>query len=502
MTVSMADIQRVGVVGAGAMGTGIAQVLLLAGFEVRLQDERREALAKAHSEINERIGAMSQKGRIDAVQARNALGRLITTEQLGDLAPSQLCIEAIFEDLPAKQKLFTDLEKIVTSDAIIASNTSSLSIAAIGRFCRHRERICGLHFFNPVPLMRLVEVIAGPVTSGAHLSTALELVRRIGKTPVLAKDGPGFLVNLGGRAYTTEALHIEREGVASVPEIDQIMKEAIGFRMGPFELMDLTGIDVNYPVTNFIYEGHQHDPRLKTTPLHAILFAAGRFGRKSGHGFHSYEGSPAAPAVEHQTNHPTATDLQVMIPVDHPSFSRLRVHGLMPSDIDYGGPILVAPFGEDATTVACRLACPADRLVAVDFTGLDRKFLTLMAPPGQSHALSRVANWAASVGFRVAVIGDSPGFVAQRILAMIVNLGCEMAQMGSGTPADIDIAMKLGLNYPYGPIELGDALGPHRVHETLRNLQAITGSERYRPSLWLRRRALLNLPLGTPDRHQ
>jgi 3-hydroxybutyryl-CoA dehydrogenase len=397
-------------------------------------------------------------------------------------------IEAVVEKLEVKQALFAELERIVGEEAVLASNTSSLSLAAIGRTCARRGRVCGLHFFNPVPLMRLVEVIPGPFTTADVTAAMVALVRRMGKTPVVAKDEPGFLVNLGGRAYYTEALHIEQEGVASLEQIDRIMRASAGFRMGPFELMDLTGIDVNFPVTRSIHEGHQYDPRLKTTPKHERMFEAGRFGRKVGLGFYDYPGKPS-PTVE-EAPRAMATELRAVVPEAHPGFAALAEFGLV-EGVGPDAPILVGPFGEDATTAAHRLSLDPRRVVAVDFTGLERRVLTLMTPPVPSVALGPVGAWLREQGFTVEVIKDSPGFVAQRMLAMIVNLGCEMAQTRVGSPEDIETAMQLGLNYPFGPLEFGDRMGGATALETLQNLQAVTGSDRYRPSLWLRRRALL-----------
>lgn len=496
MTYSLSNLSVVGVIGAGIMGAGIAQVLVASGFEVILFDAKAEALQKAAADIGARLDRLTAKGQMDAAAASAARARLKTVTDLSGLAPAGLVIEAIVENLEIKQALFRQLEDVVSADAVLASNTSSLSIAAIGRTCRHRERVCGMHFFNPVPLMKLVEVIVGPATSPAVMKLAQDLVQRMGKVAVVAKDGPGFLVNLGGRAFYTEALHIEAEGVAPPEQIDRIMTASCGFRMGPFELMDLTGIDVNFPVTCFIHQGHQYDPRLKSAPRHERMFEAGLYGRKAGRGFYDYSPEAAKTAAAGEgAREARSVPFRAAVPEAHPGFDLLAArHGLEIVD-DPSAPILVSPYGEDASTVAARLGLPPERVVAVDFTGAARGVLTVMAPPVASSALQPVAGWLESAGYRVEIVKDSPGFVAQRIVAMIVNLGCEMAQTGVGTPADIETAMKLGLNYPFGPLEMGERIGAGRVLEILGNLQAITGSDRYRPSLWLRRRALLGLPL-------
>ncbi|MDE2052749.1 MAG: 3-hydroxybutyryl-CoA dehydrogenase, partial [Gammaproteobacteria bacterium] len=361
-----------------------------------------------------------------------------------------------------------------------------------------------LHFFNPVPLMRLVEVIRAADTSEATMRRVLELAERLGKTAVRVKDVPGFLVNLLGRAYLTEALHIQQEGVASAATIDRIMREAAGFRMGPFELMDLTGIDVNFPATRVVYEGFQHDPRLKTTALHESLFLAGQLGRKTGRGFHDYGDGKAASAASDGGDPGeapvTGAPVTVWIAEEARELGWVSERGLRLVAAGEAEVMLVSPApGEDAATAAARLRLDPARVVAADWVGLERSFLTLMAPVGGDGAARKLGAALRGTGLSVAVIGDSPGFVAARILAMIVNLACEAAQLGIGTPEDIDVAMRLAQNYPRGPFEWGEWLGAQRIHDMLRRIQEVTGSDRYRPSLWLRRRALLSLPLRTPQ---
>lgn len=491
-------LDTIGIVGAGAMGAGIAQSALLAGLEVILHDSNLAALEKARGEVGSRIARLVEKGQVTTAAAADAERRLALAERLEELAPAQLVIEAIVEQLEPKQRLFAALEDIVGADAVLATNTSSLPVAAIARACRQRQRVCGLHFFNPVPLMRLVEVIQAADTSERTLQRAFALAERLGKTAVRVKDVPGFLVNLLGRAYLTEALHIRHEGVAEVATVDRIMRDAAGFRMGPFELMDLTGVDVNFPATRAVYEGFQHDPRLRTTVLHESLFMAGQLGRKTGRGFYEYgeRGGSGSPAEREEPGSvPPGPPVTAWIAEDASGFELLAGRGVRLVGADQAELILVSPVGEDAATAAARLRLDPARVVAVDFLGMEKSFLTLMAPVGGDGAARRLAACLRATGLSVAVIRDSPGFVAPRILAMIVNLACEIAQLGIGTPEDIDVAMRLAQNYPRGPFEWGEWLGPQRVHDMLRQMQEITGSDRYRPSLWLRRRALLELPL-------
>jgi len=495
----MSNVSCIGVVGAGAMGSGITQSALAAGLKVILFDRQRDAVQRASDAVLNRLKSDAGKGRLAPHVAGSADSRLTRASSLSELRDAQLVVEAIVEQLTAKQEVFAALETITAPGCVLASNTSSLSIAAIARNCERPDRICGMHFFNPVPLMRLVEIIRGPSTSDETLGIARDLARHLDKVAIDAVDAPGFLVNLGGRAYVTEALHLVQEGAASIPAIDAIMREAGGFRMGPFELMDLTGIDVNLPVTKQIFEGYQGEPRLQTTYLHQLMVDAGKYGRKAGQGFYDYSGG-AMPA---RANRAEATDSTS--PVSFATGDRLgstlsealRSRGLAVSDRTVD-PILIEPFGEDVATVCSREGMDARRVVGIDATGLSRNVLTIMAPIGADETLELTRSWLAAVGYTVYVIADTPGFVAQRILAMIANLGCEIAQMRLGTPADIDRAMELGLNYPAGPLAIADLMGLPTVHRTLANLQTVTGSDRYRPSLWLRQRSMLGLSAKTP----
>lgn len=478
------------------MGAGIAQAALTSGLNVTLYDLSPEVLQRARKDILARISRMIEKGRLETGFDVTAGQHLTLATCLQDFSSCDLVIEAIIERLEPKQKLFGLLEGIVGDSAILATNTSSISVAAIASGCKRLERICGLHFFNPVPLMRLVEVIKAPSTSEKTVQAGFAFAEQLGKTPVAVKDGPGFLVNLAGRAYVTEALHVVQEGVTDVATVDRVMRDAAGFVMGPFQLMDLTGIDVNFPATTTIYQGYQHDPRLKTTTLHELMCNAGFYGQKAQRGYYDYsDGSSVTLTVEAAEKN----KLQLTIALPEP------VSGLEVLQLDCGfaqdksGVNLVAPVGEDATSICHRLNLDPKNTVAVDLTALEKKHLTLMSAPGGCEAKNRVANCLRSHGYKVEVIKDSPGFIMQRILAMVANLGCELAQIGVGAPKDIDTAMKLAQNYPKGPLEWADHLGLSTVHQILSHLQSITGSDRYRPSLWLRRRAMLNLSSKASD---
>jgi 3-hydroxybutyryl-CoA dehydrogenase len=494
----VSPVLRLGIVGAGAMGSGIAQTALAAGLEVVLFDARGEALQKAADGIHERLESEAAKGRLDDSVPAAARERLRLAGSIADLRDAQLVIEAIVEDLASKQSLLQELERTVSQDCILATNTSSLSIAAIARHCEKAQRVCGMHFFNPVPLMRLVEIVRGPATASATVQVARGLAEALGKVAIEVADAPGFLVNLGGRAYVTEALHLQQEGAADIADIDAIMRDGCGFRMGPFELMDLTGIDVNLPVTQQIFDGFQGEPRLKTTYLHKLMADGGKFGRKTGQGFYAYaNGVAVRPAAKREPRSLAPVDFTARSRMGPALHAALQAGGLAVSE-GAGRPVLVEAFGEDATTVSIRETLDPALLVAIDASTLDRGLLTLMGPIGSAVAVEQVRDWLEEVGYDVRVIGDTPGFVAQRILAMVANLGCEIAQMGLASPDDIDRAMKLGLNYPEGPFTLADRVGPATMHRILVNLQDVTGSDRYRPSQWLRQRAMLGLPAATP----
>ncbi|MCR9212938.1 MAG: 3-hydroxyacyl-CoA dehydrogenase [Proteobacteria bacterium] len=493
---------KVGVVGAGAMGRGIAQVSATGGMSVVIFDAAEGAAAAAVDFIHSMVDRTVEKNRMQPDEGEAAKSKLGTASSLEDLKDCDLVVEAIVENIDIKRQVFQSLEKIVRPDAIIASNTSSIRISSIASACTHRGRIAGLHFFNPVPLMKLVEVINGTDTS-AKVTQALEIIgKRMGRVPVIVKDAPGFLVNLGGRAYTTEALRIVSEGVASPFEVDAIMRDACGFRMGPFELMDLTGIDVNYPVSQIIYNGYFQDKRLSTYPLHESMMEAGRLGRKTKAGFYDYaeDGTIIRPETGSSISAEPATKVVLAEPSESLS-ALLRETGVAVLETDDGSsPIVADPIGEDCTALSNRLGLDSKRLVSIDtHTGVYSHATVMAAPGADDGSVQSVMALMAKVSGGVTRIKDCPGFVAQRIRAMIANLGCEMAQIGVATPEDIDKGMKLGLNYPLGSVELAENMGSRNTLQILENLQAITGEDRYRPSQWLRRRALLELPIHTPD---
>jgi 3-hydroxybutyryl-CoA dehydrogenase len=284
----MANLSKIGVMGAGTMGAGIAQVSAQSGFETILYDVSQEFIDKGLSRIHGFVQKSREKGKLSAKEEKEILARLCGSLKLEDFGGSSLVIEAAPEKLELKREIFKKLDSICGVETLLATNTSSLSVTAIAGATQHPERVLGMHFFNPPVLMALVEVIRGEQTSPSTIQKALEIARALGKTPVSAKDTPGFIVNRIARPFYVEGLRILDEGNIEVGTIDRIMKEAGGFPMGPFELMDLIGIDVNFAVTESLYRSFFHDPRFRPSPPHQRRGQAGPLGRKRGRGFYTY----------------------------------------------------------------------------------------------------------------------------------------------------------------------------------------------------------------------
>ena len=281
-------ITSIGVVGAGTMGAGIAQVAILTGFRVHLYDPIEGALAGGRYRIAQSVTRAVERGHVQAEAAEEALGRLTAITRLTEMRDAQLILEAVPEELSIKQRVFAELDGVADPGAILATNTSSLSITAIAGATKHPGRVVGMHFFNPVPVMALVEVVAGQRTEPAVVEEAMQVARQLGKTPVRAKDTPGFIVNRVARHFSLEALRILGEGRIAHDQIDRAMKGSGRFRMGPFELMDLIGIDVNLAVSRSVYEAFFSDPRFRPHPIQQRMVESGLLGRKTGRGFYEY----------------------------------------------------------------------------------------------------------------------------------------------------------------------------------------------------------------------
>ncbi|MDX6651617.1 MAG: 3-hydroxybutyryl-CoA dehydrogenase [Solirubrobacterales bacterium] len=394
------SLKRIGIAGAGTMGAGIAQLACLGGFEAYLYDPIQRARAAGAQAIRDGLTKGAERGRWSSEDAEAALDRLWVCERAADLAGCQLLIEAAPEDLEIKRALFASLADVCGEEAILATNTSSLLVAAMASAAPRPERICGMHFFNPPPLMKLVEIVAAPDTSEATLASAEEVAAKMDRTPIRAADGPGFLANRLARPFTLEALRLLGEGVADVETIDRVCRVGGGFRMGPFELMDLVGIDVGFEVAKSFYEQSFHEPRWRPHPIQARMAASGHHGRKSGRGYYDYSAGPHRPPDP---------------------------------DLDTARPIV------------------------------------------DDDELADVAGAAAP-----AILG--------RISTQIVNEAAFALEAGVGSAEDADTAMRLGFNWPLGPVEWSERLDLRSVVELLDEQRALRG-EAYRPAPLLRRAA-------------
>jgi 3-hydroxybutyryl-CoA dehydrogenase len=491
----------VAVVGAGTMGAGIAQIAAQAGHPVRLHDAREGAASAAKDGLARTFEGLVAKGKLTGEAAQAALERITPAAGLDDLADAGLVVEAVVEHLDVKRKLFAELESRLGAQAILASNTSSLSITAIARDLQRPERLVGMHFFNPVPLMKLVEVVSGLRTDPAVAATVFALATAWGKVPVHARSTPGFIVNRIARPYYAEALALLQQGAAEPAQLDTLLRAA-GFRMGPCELMDLIGHDVNFAVTESVFGANFGDKRYAPSLLQRELVDGGLLGRKSGRGFYVHPGEaatsgPGEPAASAVLGGRAAT-----------------VHGRgalaerLAQTLEGAG-LAVAHRADDAAVgvqlasgelwltdgrSAQQRAAEAGRrhLAVLDWPvgeALPGALAYAVAASASEAFATEVASLLGAAGLRPQRVADVPGLVVARTVAMLINEAADAVQQGVCEPAAADTAMKLGVNYPAGPFEWLARLGPAPVVALLEALDAQLKGERYRVSPWLAQQA-------------
>jgi 3-hydroxybutyryl-CoA dehydrogenase len=494
------------VVGAGIMGAGIAQVAAQAGHLVFLFDVKEGAAEQAKLKLGGTLSGLVAKGKLEATVAQTALARIQPIASLTLAASARLVVEAIVENLGAKRSLFQALETTLPANAVLASNTSSISITAIANGLKHPGRLVGMHFFNPVPLMKLVEVVSGLQTSPDVAEAIFELSKVWGKVPVHAKSTPGFIVNRIARPYYAETLALLLEQAATPQEIDACLRAA-GFRMGPCELMDLIGHDTNFAVTNSVYEANFFDKRFVPSLVQREMVDGGLLGRKSGQGFFRYvDGKAELPAWPVAVHAAPATAREVTVhgagPIadhlDNAVTQALAAQGWGPArardsdwvGVEIDGALLMLTDGRTAAEVALAVR-------RSDVAVFDRPML-LPAPVGTALAFAvnrlswhaQAAAWLAALGFAPLPVADTPGLVVARTVAMLINEAADAVQQGVCSEAGADAAMKLGVNYPAGPFEF---LVHWHAAEVLALLDALDfhyRGERYRASPCLRRKAL------------
>lgn len=520
---------RVRIVGAGTMGRGIAQWAVAGGHTVELADARPESVADAVAFVQRMLHRAAAKGRMAEADAEAALARLIPLEDPcappgGE--PPRLVIEAVLEDLDTKAELFGALAHVLPADTLFATNTSSLSVTAIGARLADPGRLAGLHFFNPVPLMRIAEVVPGAATRDDVPPALTAFVESCGHRAVTVADTPGFLVNHAGRGLVTEALALLEESTAAPADLDAVARDVLGLRMGPFALMDLTGLDVTDSVIDTVWRGFRHSDRLRPSYLTANRVTARLHGRKTGRGWYPYGpdgatlGDAAAPAAP-PAGGDAARPFTVAGEGAEADAVRRELAAPAPGTQDaprsQGSPggapglVLAPTWGGTVASAVAAHGLPADRTLGVDPLSLGTARVVLAATPATSGRA--VADAVAVLAARaphpagaepgtppaVTVVRDTAGSVAQRLLSSVVSVAASLAERHIAAPDDIDLAVTAGLGYPYGPLAWGERIGAARLLTLQRELHATTGDPRYRPTRWLTERAQLGLPLTAPD---
>ncbi|MBW9401598.1 3-hydroxyacyl-CoA dehydrogenase PaaC [Leclercia sp. EC_58] len=468
----MTTIHTVAVIGSGIMGAGIAEVAASHGHPVLVYDINADAISRAIDAIRSRLESRVARGKLAAHDAEQTLQRLVPVTDIHALAKADLVIEAASEQMAVKKALFAELAEICPANTLLTSNTSSISITAIAADLHHPERVAGLHFFNPAPVMKLVEVVSGLATSGEVVEQLSELATRWGKQPVRCQSTPGFIVNRVARPYYAEAWRALEEQVAAPEVIDAALREGAGFPMGPLELTDMIGQDVNFAVTCSVFNAFWQERRFLPSLVQQELVLGGRLGKKSGQGVYNWRNEK--PAVN------WLAEVDDSYSVTH---QQKKSDGV--TEID--GVLLIETQGETAQALANRYGQP---VVVFDRQERDVAVIAAAASNPTAATLKAVRHFQQQ-GKRVLQVADYPGLLIWRTVAMIVNEALDALQKGVASEQDIDTAMRLGVNYPRGPLAWGEQLGWQRLLCLLENLQRHYGEERYRPSSLLRQRALL-----------
>lgn len=490
---------KIAVIGAGAMGSGIAQVAAQAGHQVYLQDQQAGAAEKGKASVAKVLQRRVDNGKMQQADLDALLSRIQPIDNVEELADAGLVIEAIIENLEIKRQLFAKLETICDENVILATNTSSISVTSLAAQLKRPERLLGMHFFNPAPLMALVEVILGLATDKKLAEVVHATAAAWGKKPVFATSTPGFIVNRVARPFYAESLRLMQEQAAEPATLDALLREAGNFRMGPFELMDLIGHDVNYAVTESVFSAYYGDFRFQPSLIQKALVEAGRLGRKTGQGFYSYAEGAVRPEAATQAKQ-NITEQPVIIEGELGAANglaeRFKQAGL--NVIERAGAGVIR-FGE-ATLALTDGRMASERVVsdglqdlvvfdlAKDYQQASRLAIAT-AKQTSAAALNDATALLQKAGFAVSLLSDSPGLVVMRTLAMLANEAADAVLQGVASTADVDLAMCAGVNYPQGPLSWSDSLGQGVIWQVLTNLQASYGEDRYRPSLLLRRNA-------------
>jgi 3-hydroxybutyryl-CoA dehydrogenase len=506
----------IGVCGAGTMGAGIAQLACQAGARTLLHDPDPEALKRGLAGIERHLERGVERGRLSRETADEARAALHPAPTLEELAECELVIEAAPERLEIKRQLFERLSEVVSEQCVLASNTSSLLVTAMATAATHPERVVGMHFFNPPPLMALLEVVAGIESSERALAIARAAGEAMGKHVIDAVDGPGFIVNRSNRPFGLEALRLATEQVATIEQIDRICRMGGGFRMGPFELMDLVGVDVGLDVSRSFYEQSFGEPRWRPSPMTVKTVAAGHHGRKSGRGYYEYPTEGRHRPDDPQPLPGGSGEGMVVIAGDTVLADELRdaaanigwevadaLEAAATGDTPYlildltGGDEPDAPLQGAPQAICCHggsLAALDSGGSAVGFHALpplaDASLVELTRGLDSADSAARAAeHFFATLGKHTEWVQDAPGLVLGRIVCQVVNEAAFTLSEGLGSAEDIDAGMIHGLNYPRGILSWADEIGLDHVLATLDALALERGEERYRAAPILRRLA-------------